>query len=133
MTPSPLRVRRAATAWLAGSGLGAAVVALPDGGPRLVSLSRTHGPSLLDAAGIVVLLAAWVPVLAVLWAGRALLAGRPGVVPAVLAAVGCAVLVASVVGDTGAEWLLGVLLLLAGQGLALLVVARRARPRALSR
>jgi len=126
MTPSPLRVRRAATTWFAGSGLGAAVVALPDTGPRLVGLSRTHGPSLLDAAGILLLLAAWVPVLAVLWAGRAHLAGRRAVVPAALAAVGAAVLVASVAGDTGAEWVLGVVLLLAAQALALAVVWRRA-------
>ena len=129
MTPSPLRVRRAATTWLAGSGLGAAVVALPDSGPRLVSLSRTHGPSLLDAVGILVLVAAWVPVLAVLWAGRTALAGRPGVVPAVLWALGSVVLVASVAGDTGAEWALGAALLVGAQVLALAVVARRASPR----
>lgn len=126
MTPSPLRVRRAATTWAAGSAVGAAVVALPDAGPRVVSLSRTHGPSLLDSAGILLLLVAWVPVLAVLWAGRAVLAGHPGVVPAVLAAVGAVVLVASVVADTGAEWVLGAVLLVAAQGLALAAVWRRA-------
>ena len=129
MTPSPQRVRRASTTWAVGSAVGAAVVALPDDGPRLVSLSRTHGPSLLDAGGILVLLAAWVPVLVVLWAGRALLAGRPGGVPAALGVVGAVVLVASVAGDTGAEWVVGALLLLAAQVLALAVVARRA-PRA---
>lgn len=133
MSPSPQRVRRATTTWVAASALGVAVVALPDAGPRLVSLSRTHGPSLLDAAGVVVLLAAWVPVLAVLWAGRALLAGRPAVAPAGLWLVGCAVLVASVAGDTGAEWVLGVVLLVAAQALALAVVWRRAPRRRLSR
>ena len=126
MTPSTPRVRRSATTWAAGSAVGAAIIALPDAGPRVVSLSRTHGPSLLDAAGVLVLLAAWVPVLAVLWAGRAVLAGHPGVVPAALAVVGAAVLVASVAGDTGAEWVLGAVLLVAAQGLALAVLWRSA-------
>lgn len=36
---------------------GVIVVALPDSGPRLFSLSRRHGPSFVDASGIALLLA----------------------------------------------------------------------------
>lgn len=54
--------RRQRTAlWVAGSVVGGAIVALPDSGRRLFSLSDTHGPSMLDLLGIVVLVATWLP------------------------------------------------------------------------
>ncbi|MDQ3777945.1 MAG: hypothetical protein M3310_03635, partial [Actinomycetota bacterium] len=51
--------------------VGATVIAVPDSDDRLFSISRTHGPSALDAAGIAVVLAGWALLLAVLWRGRA--------------------------------------------------------------
>ncbi len=57
--------------------LGVAVIALPDTGPRVVTFSETHGPSALDAVGVVLLLAAWVPVPVVLVRRRRLV--RPAV------------------------------------------------------
>lgn len=38
---------------------GIIVVALPDAGQRLFSLSGQHGPSFIDALGIAFLLAGW--------------------------------------------------------------------------
>ena len=47
---------------LAVAAAGLVIVALPDTGPRLVTFSRTHGPSALDAAGLLLLLVAWLPI-----------------------------------------------------------------------
>jgi hypothetical protein len=45
--------------WLLGSSVGVGLVAAPDSDERLFSISRTHGPSLVDAIGSVILVAAW--------------------------------------------------------------------------
>lgn len=105
--------------WVAGSAMGAAIVALPDADKRVVSLSETHGPSALDAVGIAVLLAAWLPVAALLWRSRAALRSTGGAVAALLAVLGAVVLALTIAWDTGAEWLVGAALLVAAQAVAL--------------
>lgn len=57
-------------AWALLTAVGGLVIALPDGGPRLVSFSRTHGPSLLDAVGIVLILLGWSVLWRTLWTYR---------------------------------------------------------------
>ena len=101
--------------WALCSALGTVLVALPDDGPRLVSLSRTHGPSALDVLGIVTLLAGWGALDQALWSQRKglltrlrtsrLLAG------AFLAGLGVGPIVASVFGDYQQWWVAGALLL----------------------
>lgn len=104
---------------------GAAVVAMPDDGERLFSLSETHGPSLLDACGIVLLLAGWGLLVRVIWRGRRRLAQPRSVTAgAVVSAVGAAVLVTSIMTDAGWWWLLGAALLASVQATALWVIAR---------
>ena len=128
--PSRARVRRALTTWVVGSALGVGVIAVPDD-DRAFSLSETHGPGVLDLVGIVVLTAAWVPVAAVLWAGRAVLATRGGAVVAVLFVLGGALLAVTIAADLGAWYLLGVAVLVVAQLVALRLVAGRAEgPRA---
>jgi hypothetical protein len=48
------------------------VLALPDTGPRVLSLSETHGPSLVDSVGILIVVAGWLPVPILLYRSRAL-------------------------------------------------------------
>ena len=55
---------------MATSTLGAAIVALPDRGPRVVSFSRAHGPGLVDTLGAGVMFAGWGVFLVALWRRR---------------------------------------------------------------
>ena len=105
--------------WAVCSVIGGAIVALPDSGPRLFTLSRAHGPSAVDSIGVLVLLAGWsVPVLAV-WQRRERVAHYIGTPVGGLAlfALGCGagLLVASVGSDYVYWWVIGVVLLVAGQ------------------
>ncbi len=120
-------IRRRLVVWLVGSMVGVAIIALPDSDDRLFSLSRTHGPSPADALGMLVLLAAWVPVPAILWRRRRALHGRVGSAVGVLAVGGVVGLAVAVGLDLGPVYLLPVVALLLAQLLALRIVARRNR------
>jgi hypothetical protein len=110
-------------AWVAGSAAGVLVMSLPERGDRVFSFSATHGPSVVDLIGVGLLVAAWLPVVALLWSGRGCLRSRAGLCAGTLAAVGLGVLSVSIAGDTGREWLLGVALLVLGQLLAVRTIA----------
>ena len=119
--------------WVLGSAIGVAVLALPDRGPRLVSFSAEHGPTTVDAVGIVVLVGAWLPIAWFLWTGRRWLATSAGRVCGVVALVGIALLVVTIAFDLGRSWLVGVVLVVAAQAWALTGVAHASvvrRPRA---
>ncbi len=116
-------------AWMASAILaltGTIVVALPDDGLRILSISRSHGPSLVDALGVGLILVAWVLVVRVVWRGRARLArsrvwrrlALPGLV------VGTALVAWSVLGDHGAWWMLGAAILAGLQVAAATAVSR---------
>lgn len=99
-------------AWVASGVLvlaGVVAIALPDDDVRIISFSRSHGPSLVDAFGILLIVVAWVFVVRVIWRGRVRLARsrvwRTLALPCVLA--GTALIVWSVLGDHGAWWMLG--------------------------
>jgi hypothetical protein len=95
------------------------IIALPDPDHRVFSLSRTHGPSSIDLVGVVVLLLAWAPVVALLWSSRGRLTGRIRRIPTVLATTGMVWLVVTVAGDVAGLWLVGVGMLTAAQLIAL--------------
>jgi hypothetical protein len=113
--------------WLLWSAAGVVVIALPDRGPRLVSLSAAHGPSLLDAVGILLLLAGTAGPWWFIWRRRSRLdavaaAGRR--VLLVASGVGAGLLVASVLGDFTAWWAVGAGILTAVQVAVFAAVAR---------
>lgn len=105
--------------WLAGSVVGAAVLALPDEGPRVFSFSETHGPSAVDLVGMLVLVAAWVPVAVLIWSERASLRGGWGRGAAVLGVAGTVVLVMAISLDLGGWWIGAVPALVVAQLMAL--------------
>lgn len=110
--------------WFLGSLVGAHVVALPDDDARVFSLSRTHGPSPLDLLGVGVLIAAWLPVAALLWSSSAAVRGRWAVGTAGLGLTGLLLLGITIARDSGREWLLAGALLIGAQLVALGAVRR---------
>lgn len=98
------RLVRAMIVWAALSVVGVAVVALPDDGPRLFTLSETHGPSTPDLIGIVLLLLGWAVFLSALWRARSAVRVPPrSTALATVAAAG--VLAWSVLTDSGLWWI----------------------------
>lgn len=106
---------------------GSAVVAVPDSGPPIVPFSRTHGPSLVDAVGVVLLLVGWAAFLLPLWRYRRAISHRGLLVAAVT--IGAALLGWSVATDTGMWWVGGAIVLVAAQVAAGISVIRRAPAR----
>ncbi len=91
--------------WVAGSVVGAAIVALPDSGERVFSFSRTHGPSPLDLLGVAVLVGSWLPIAVLmpsLWRASG---GAPARSAAAIAILGAAALVITIRADMGWLWL----------------------------
>ena len=106
--------------WIAGSATGAAIVALPDSDERVFSLSRTHGPSLVDLLGVVVLVGSWLPVAVVLPALWRVAGDVPARLSAGLAVVGAAGVAITIAADMGRVWLIAAAMLVAAQ---LIVIA----------
>ena len=101
--------------WIAGSAMGAAIVALPDSDERVFSFSRTHGPAPLDLVGVTLLVGCWLPVavvLPVLWraAGKVTAGLSAG-----LAGVGAAGLAITIAADMGRAWIVAASMLVAAQ------------------
>lgn len=123
--PSPRRewtcttglVWRSWWSWGVLSGSGLVVLLLPDTGPRLFSLSEEHGPSLVDAIGVLLLLVGWAVLDVATWRRRRGLSLRiGGGVLITLTGLAAIVLVLwSVLGDHGAWWIVGATLLAAIQ------------------
>jgi hypothetical protein len=116
-------VGRGLAVWVTLSLAGLAVIALPDDGRRLVSFSEGHGPSAVDVAGIIVLVLGWLAFVAPLWTARSAIEHRGALI--VLVAVGAPLVVWSVATDSGAWWVLGVVLLSCAQIAAGLTAMRR--------
>jgi hypothetical protein len=112
-------MKTALLVWLGLTAVGAAVVALPDRGPRVVSFSRAHGPGVVDAVGIAVMLTGWVVFLVALWRRRqriALRANTPrGLAVAFVLGLGAGLVVASVAADVSYWWVIGVACLVGAQ------------------
>jgi hypothetical protein len=101
--------------WIAGSVLGAAIVALPDSDERVFSLSRTHGPSPVDLVGVTVLVGAWLPVALVLPSLWRVAGAVPARLSAALAVAGVAGVAITIAGDMGRVWLIAAAMLIAAQ------------------
>jgi hypothetical protein len=123
------RVRRRLVGWAAGSLLGLVVLALPDTGPRVFSLSPGHGPSALDLGGVVLLVAAWLPVPVLLCSRPRPFRGAAARVAAGLVVVGVLTLAVTIRGDLGAWWLVPVALLVGVQVAGLRLLWTRDGPR----
>lgn len=128
MVDAPSRaMRRALLAWLSLSLVGALLIARPDTGPRLISFSAAHGPSALDAAGIMIALAGYAWFLLAAWGARhpiaAMLHGLRGAAVAFALGLGAGLVVASVASDFAGWWAMGAAILGAAQvGPALLTM-----------
>jgi hypothetical protein len=99
------------------SAAGVAVIALPDSGQRL-EISDAHGPGMLDAAGIVLLLAGSAILWGYLWSVRASLVRSPSRLRSAWvfgAGLGTGLVLASVAGDFGGWWAVGAGLLIVVQ------------------
>ena len=107
--------------------IGSVLVALPDDDRRLFSISRDHGPSTLDGAGVALVLAGWGAIVHGVWRRRRRVLerwGTSGLGAAVGAFLAGVVLIAwSVAGDHGAWWMVGVVAAAAPQ-VAAVVAAR---------
>lgn len=110
------RLIRGLIGWLVLSAVGIVIVALPDEGERIMSFSVGHGPSLVDALGMLMLVLGWLLFVVPLWRLRSSIRWRRRLG---LVAMSAAVLtVWSVVTDTGAWWVLGAAVLVAVQVVA---------------
>ena len=108
-------LRSRATLWLAGSAIGALIVALPDSDERVFSLSETHGPSPLDLFGMVILVGSWLPFAVLmprLWRG---MDRGPRRLVGALAIAGAIGLLITIGYDLGWTWLIAVSALVAAQ------------------
>jgi Na+/pantothenate symporter len=122
-------VRRRLAWWLFGSLAGALVVAVPDDGRRIFSLSATHGPSAGDLLGVAILLAAWLPIVHLLWIARTSIGRRWAMAATLLAAIGLLALVMAVAKGRGSVWIMGAALLIFAHMVAVAGIGR-ARPSA---
>lgn len=135
--PSPVRAHKGTGMsalrwgwWAACTVVGTVIIALPDRDDRLVSFSRGHGPSPLDAVGVLIVLAGWLVLAAALWSGRHhLVGGRRSSAVALSAGFGAGLLVASVMADFAHWWAVGALVLTTLQvGAALAIPGDGRRP-----
>ncbi|MGP9784207.1 hypothetical protein ACT3UQ_17305 [Glutamicibacter sp. AOP12-B1-11] len=114
-------VLRGLMLWLIFSLVGIGIVAVPDNGGAVFRLSQGHGPSPWDLLGIAMLLLGWVLFLVPLIRARALWP-VPGLVLGGFLA-GLAIVVWSVLSDTGSWWILGASLSAGVQLVAAIAVA----------
>ena len=121
-------LRRGLLWWVVLSAVGVLVLSLPDDGPRIIALSEGHGPSALDAVGILILLVAWAAFLAPLFAARHTIHHASTL--ALVALAGAVLVIWSVATDTGAWWVLGVVTLVAVQLIAAFLAIRGVAVRA---
>lgn len=112
-----LVVTRSWLSWSILSALGLVIILLPDTDRRLFSLSEGHGPSLIDSMGVLVLLAGWAVLDIATWRRRrGLLVRREVLVLTATAGIASIALVIwSVLGDHGAWWIVGAVVLAAIQ------------------
>lgn len=104
-------------AWFGLTVAGAILIALPDSGPRILSFSGEHGPSLVDACGALLLLAGFGVLIAGIIRGRRLVLQHLNASPRLLAScafiagLGLGLLTAGVFTDFWWWWLVGALAL----------------------
>jgi hypothetical protein len=94
--------------------LGTALVAIPDSDKRLFSISKTHGPSILDAIGMVLILIPYSWLIIETWKRKAkiLKYQHSGVfrLGLILTGLGYGMIIASVIRDYQYWWIIGIIL-----------------------
>lgn len=113
--------------WAGTTVAGGTVLALPDTGPRVLSLSETHGPSLVDSVGILILVAGWLPVPVLLYRSRALVSRFVWTAAAVTALTDALALVVTIRRDLGWWWLPSAAALALAQAIPLRALGRPPR------
>ena len=116
----PSSLRTALLLWLGAVGVGGVLVALPDSGARVLSLSGTHGPGLVDLVGAALATVGWLYFVVRLWVVRAQVPRRAPLLA--LAAAGATLAAWSILGDHGWWWVAGVLVVVGAQVVAALTV-----------
>jgi hypothetical protein len=105
--------RRVAAWWLGLTALGIVIIAIPDSGDPLVTMSNGHGPGLIDLLGILVVLIGTGVLYRHLFVNRETIMtrlGRPLVIVLVISwVVAVAAAIGAVVLDRGLWWIVGVL------------------------
>lgn len=119
--------------WIVGSVVGAVIVALPDSDQRVLSFSRTHGPSPLDLLGVAILVGCWLPIAFVMPSLWRAMAGAPARVAAAVAVLGAAALVITIGADMGRVWLVAAGALVVAQIIVLADAWRIAGPHSMPR
>lgn len=121
-------MRRTLAVWAVATGVGSVVLALPDTGPRVFSLSETHGPSLIDSLGVLILVAGWLPVPVLLYRRRTLVPQSVWVAAGLTALVAASALVVTVRRDLGWWWVPSAAALAVAQAMPLVALARLRPP-----
>jgi hypothetical protein len=108
--------------------IGVVILALPDSGPRVFSISERHGPSTIDIVGLVFILIPWAYMIIysiVKWRRVLYTLGRRVAAIAIgLALVGIAVIAVSLSRDTDTWWI-GSALALLGESAWIIAAFRR--------
>lgn len=107
------RLKTGLVLWAVTSVIGVGVVAIPDEGPPMFSLSDGHGPSAVDMLGVALILIGWTAFVRGLWSMRSIVEHR--LLWGVIAVAGVVLVVWSVGTDTGSWWVLGAGVLVAVQ------------------
>jgi hypothetical protein len=103
--------------WGVLSTLGLVTILIPDTGRRLFSLSREHGPSVVDSIGVLLLVAGWAALDIATWRRRRALSLRRTaiIVTATAGVIAVGLVLWSVLGDYGVWWIVGAMVLAAIQ------------------
>jgi len=99
--------------------IGFVLILLPDSNKRLFSISKDHGPSILDAIGLVLILFPYILLIVKAWKNRSRLANyhdklifKFGIY---LFGIGTGLVIASVANDCSFWWIIGAILMLGVQ------------------
>ncbi len=119
--------RRIAAWWLGLTLVGAVIVALPDSGDPVFTLSDRHGPGVVDLIGVAVVLVGTAVLYRHLLTNRHTIMAQMGrslaIVLVVSWAVAIAAMIAAVLLDRGLWWLVGAVDATVAQGFALAMSA----------
>ena len=107
------RLKAGLAIWAVTSVVGVGVVAIPDEGTPLISLSDSHGPSAGDMVGVALILVGWSAFLRALWSMRSMV--THSLILLLFAFGGAVTVFWSVATDTGSWWVVGAVILVAVQ------------------
>jgi len=108
--------------------VGIIIIALPDSGDRLFSISKEHGPSRQDGIGLVLILIPYMMLVMQVWKKKEKLVkyrdSKWFRASLFLAGLGSGLLIASVISDYKYWWVYGIIVLIAVQAVAFYLVLK---------